>query len=549
MKLNFNKQKNTYLLLLFYGVVLSFVYLNIRDFGIHIEEKFHRLNGHYWLNYIATVFHFENLIEITKIKINEISDYSLSNVSYYNKYGIIFDLPMSFFEILFKIDDVNKIYYFKHLFSFLIFLLSSLVFYRILQDRYENFFLSFIGISLYVCSPRIFGDSFFYKDVLFLSFLTFTIYFFLKCIRNMSFNNVFLLSLFTAFSVNLRFFSIIIPFILFFVIIIKSFYLKNFKYMLKRFSSYFLLFFIILFITWPYLWSNPIINFFEIFSSLNKDLIDVKILFNENYFSNRALPDTYLVSWIIISSPIFQNFLFFFGFILYSLRICNRFFKIQSYSVYNDLWRGKREETDFVLFIFITIFYLLFLVFNAPLYNGWRLVYFLNIFFIYFAIYFLNYLKIKLRKKKTYENLFFIILIFSISLNYYSIVKYHPFQSLYFNNFFSERKINGFEGDYHGIGAKDFFERIIEIDDDKIINVAVASHTPLHRGLEALDVKIRDKFNVVGQEYHLAKYIYKNNISEVNSYINKKYEVPANFSKIYEKKIGKLIIYEVFQKD
>ena len=92
-----------------------------------------------------------------------------------------------------------------------------------------------------------------------------------------------------------------------------------------------------------------------------------------------------------------------------------------------------------------------------------------------------------------------------------------------------------------------FFERIIEIDDDKIINVAVASHTPLHRGLEALDVKIRDKFNVVGQSTiwlsTFTKYI-----SEVNSYINKKYEVPANFSK-FMKKIGKLIIYEVFQKN
>ena len=87
------------------------------------------------------------------------------------------------------------------------------------------------------------------------------------------------------------------------------------------------------------------------------------------------------------------------------------------------------------------------------------------------------------------------------------------------------------------------------MDNDVIINVAVASHTPLHRGLEALDFKIREKFNVVGQEYKLAKYIYKNNISEVNSLLNKKYEVPLNFSKIYEKKIGKLIIYEIFKKN
>ena len=54
---------------------------------------------------------------------------------------------------------------------------------------------------------------------------------------------------------------------------------------------------------------------------------------------------------------------------------------------------------------------------------------------------------------------------------------------------------------------------------------------------------------MVGQEYELAKYIYKNNISEVNSILNKKYEVPLNFSKVYEKKIGKLIIYEIFKKN
>ena len=64
-----------------------------------------------------------------------------------------------------------------------------------------------------------------------------------------------------------------------------------------------------------------------------------------------------------------------------------------------------------------------------------------------------------------------------------------------------------------------------------------------------MDAKKRSKFIVVGQEYEMAKYIYKNNISEVDSILNKKYEVPENFSKVYEKKIGKLIIYEIFKKN
>ena len=42
------------------------------------------------------------------------------------------------------------------------------------------------------------------------------------------------------------------------------------------------------------------------------------------------------------------------------------------------------------------------------------------------------------------------------------------------------------------------------------------------KGLEALELKERSKFIIVGQEYEMAKYIYKNNISEVNSILNKK---------------------------
>ena len=41
---------------------------------------------------------------------------------------------------------------------------------------------------------------------------------------------------------------------------------------------------------------------------------------------------------------------------------------------------GKREEVDFIFYFFLISFYFFFMILNAPLYNGWRLVYFLNIF-------------------------------------------------------------------------------------------------------------------------------------------------------------------------
>ena len=95
MKIDFNKQKNTYFLIFLYFFSLVIVFLNLQDQGIHIEEKFHRLNGLYWLSYILEIFGIVNLQEIVDIKINQISDYSLSRITEYNKYGVIFDLPLA----------------------------------------------------------------------------------------------------------------------------------------------------------------------------------------------------------------------------------------------------------------------------------------------------------------------------------------------------------------------------------------------------------------------------------------------------------------------
>ena len=118
---NLNKQKKSIILFFTYSVSILLALVVYKDYGIHIEEKFHRLNGHYWLNYISDQFGFDSIKEITEIKIREISDYTLSPVTVYNKYSIIFDLPTALLEILLNINNVQKIYYLKHILSFFYF--------------------------------------------------------------------------------------------------------------------------------------------------------------------------------------------------------------------------------------------------------------------------------------------------------------------------------------------------------------------------------------------------------------------------------------------
>lgn len=544
MKLNSYFEKT--ILILFYSLSVLIVFFTYQDYGIHIEEKFHRFNGLYWLNYISNLFGFSEIENITQIKMKEISDFSLSSISRYNKYSVILDLPTALIEILFNFGDVKNIYYLKHLISFCIFLLSSLFFFKILQFRFKNFFLSFLGLFLYITSPRILGDSFFYKDVLFLSFFTITFYFLIKATQKFDYRNLFFLGLFCSLSLNLRFFSILVPIFFVLVIIIKSFNTDQFKISIKKIIYFLLFFFIFLYIFWPYLWSNPISNFFDLFLSAKNNLVDVKIFYNNRFISNRLLPDTYILNWIFITSPFLQSILFSAGYLYCLSRFIKRLINVENSNTQNDLCKSNLEEIDFIFLIYLTLFYFFFILLSAPLYNGWRLVYFLNIFIIYFAINFLFNLKNIFRNKIRMILVF--ISFFLIGYNLIAIVKIHPFQSLYFSTLLSEKSKNSYEGDYHGIGTKHFYKKILEIDNKKIINVAVASHTPIQRGLESIQPKFRNRFIMVGQEYDKADYIFKNNISEVNSYLIKKYQIPKNFNKIYELKIDNVIIYEIFKK-
>ncbi len=151
-------------------------------------------------------------------------------------------------------------------------------------------------------------------------------------------------------------------------------------------------------------------------------------------------------------------------------------------------------------------------------------------------------------KKKIFKKIVFLILLISIVYNIVAIIAYHPFQSLYFNELIINEIDKKYEIDYHGLSGKNFFQQIDKLDNSEVIKIGVASHTPLHRSLEGIEEETKKKIYVVGQEFHNADYIYKNNISEVNPFLNNKYNIPKNFVKVYEFKVNKVLIYEIFKR-
>tara|TARA_B100000963_G_C22399801_1_gene568298 strand:- start:230 stop:730 length:501 start_codon:yes stop_codon:yes gene_type:complete len=154
---------------------------------------------------------------------------------------------------------------------------------------------------------------------------------------------------------------------------------------------------------------------------------------------------------------------------------------------------------------------------------------------------------INLKKKK--KNIIFIIIFILALFNLYEVKKFHPYQSLYFNQLIQGPKKQDFEIDYWGLAGVKFLKEIIKINKSEgKINVGVASFVPLERSLELLDKKTKNKFKIIGQNYKESDFIFRNNVSEVNMNYDKKYDVPKNFKKIDDFSIKGFIVYEIYKK-
>ena len=446
-------------------------------------------------------------------------------------------------ETILNIENSKNYFLMRHQATFVIFFISSIYFHFIIKSRFKNKIIIFFGFLLYISSPRIFGDSFYNnKDLIFLSLVTVSLYYFFEAINNLTNKNVVLFSFFAALTSALRILGLFLPItFLIFLILQKSSYKKK----IFSFSLLLIFFLSFLILLWPYLWSSPLNNFLYSFNIFSKYIIEIQMLFNGDYIYSNRLPMSYLPVWILITTPLITLLLFIYGYIFSFRRLYNRTLHIKDNVPFNDFWRGKNEKKDLIIFFMFNSIFIYVILFSPVLYTGWRHLYFLHSFIIYLGCFGLSLLRINFKNTK----IVFITIGILIFFTFYEIVKYHPFQSLYFNQLIQKTKKQEFEIDYWGLAGSKFLKEILALENSKErINIGVASYIPLERSIKLLNDDEKKLINIVGQEYKKAKYIFNNNLSEVNKLRNKKYLIPSNFRKISEYSINEFIVYEIYKK-
>ena len=327
-------------------------YFIFKDYSIYIDDPFHRTAGYFWLIYILDTFslNFE-ILQNLKSQIKDMEYYYDLVDGRLLYYGAIFDTLIAFFNNNFDYLNLGNPFHVKHFTNYIIFIISGIFYYNIILDRFKNKNLALLSSFIYFTSPRIFAESFYNsKDILFMSLTVMVIYYMIKLFQNFNFKKYIIAIVAFSYRYSSKNFRhlFVSSFSIFFVFLLFG---KDFKIGNNLFK---LLSFLIIcpFLTvffWPYLWSDPISNFIQIFITFSKYHWAGEVLYLGSYVSGQSLPWHYIPVWVLITTPPLFLILFLHGFIKVLQKLGENILKLEST---NKFWSSQEEKKDFFLFIF-----------------------------------------------------------------------------------------------------------------------------------------------------------------------------------------------------
>jgi hypothetical protein len=487
--------KYSYIIFLF-TISLLISILTYDYYGFAVDEYFQYKIGHTSYNYI-----FLEKKDLLSLKDSD--------------YGVAFELLLVFVEKILGLEDIRDVHLLRHISSHIFFLISGIFLYLLIYQIYENKILSSFGFLLLILNPSIYSHSFFNtKDIPFMSMFIICFYFGYKMSKDKNIANSIILGITSGLLMNIRimgalFFVISLGLILYELLRLKK-NIKDYNILL----IYFITTLLTLYITWPYLWGNPINNFIIAFSNMAHFRFDKYILFNGEFIKPSNLRWDYIPIWFSITTPILYLITGIIGIFLIVFKFISK-----PKDIIIDL--KLRANLTYILYFILPI--LVVILLKSVLYNSWRQLYFIYPAFIMLIIYTLNEIfKTKFKKSSIVIFSFFFIMILS------EMIINFPNQNIYFNELVNKKTPNylrdTFEMDYWGTSYKQSLEYILKNDPDEIITIAVSNFQGL-LNVMFLKESDRKRFNVLelgSENISEAKYFITNHNDKKDSTKNLK---------------------------
>jgi len=501
----------------FFGTGIVFLFFSFwvliglnhyKDFGISWDEDFAReLNGKKALDYMNGI--------------NK-EDYLQCSERYH---GPVFEIFLYKLDKIFKWKESQKIFYYRHLTTYLFYLLSAFCFYILCRKLFESVFIGLFATSLFLMCPKLFSDSFYNsKDSVNVAFMTLSLFSLHLFLLKPKIKSAVVHGIISGMFVSVRITGIIVSLTTLAAGFIKELFFPEKKFTSKYWINNFVFIVIAcasIILTWPVLWIGPIEQFSIAWKEMsNFSWISTTLYLGEYVWSNK-LPWHYVLGWIALSLPTFYLFLFLSGVVLL---------------IWDFIRRPVKSDFRFLfvllaLFLFITpivaVIYL-----NSVVYDGWRHLYFIYPCFVLVAAYTVfRILEIAGKHKKITTVLLCVPFIFVA----YDMIRLHPYQHLYLNSLYysnlGEARFN-MEMDYWGLTYKEGLTWIAKNDSRQKIKV-IADNYPGELNALILDKQDRWRITFVKQsedaDYFIGNYRWRRSEYEME---NEVYSIVVDKAKV-----------------
>lgn len=226
---------------------------------------------------------------------------------YDRTYGVAFELPLLFVELMLGLEDSRSIHLARHILTHLFFLTGGLFCYLLVRRMHGGRVLALFAMLLFLLHPRLYAHSFINtKDVPFLSMFMIVLFLIHRAFRKDDFAAFISCGMAVGVLTNIR----ILGLMLFAAVVglrlldlLQAGDWRERKRILATVGLFVAAGALILYATWPYLWSDPLGHFAEAFAHMADHPQMIHSLFQGAWLVGGNNPPHYIPTWIAITTP------------------------------------------------------------------------------------------------------------------------------------------------------------------------------------------------------------------------------------------------------
>ena len=342
-------------------------------------------------------------------------------------YGMAFELPLLLTERVLGLEDSRDIWISRHLITHLFFLGGGFFCYLLAYRLFGSRLLAALAMLMFLLHPRLYAHSFFNtKDIPFLSMFMICLYLTHRAFDRGAVWCFLILGVAVGVLINLRIMGATL-----FVAVLTMQFLDllhtdaDRKRVLSSAAVFVLSSLLTVYVSMPYLWSDPLGRSMEWFYTFSQHPSNVYQLFRgERFWSRDIHPPEYVPVWMSITTAPIMLVLGVTGMLVVLMRgACN---------LRDVVFRNARLRFGFLLIGCFVLPIVAVVVLSSNVYNGWRQMYFLHAPFCLLAVFGIRWLVSTARDRRVRFAGYGAVGA-GLAAVAASMASIHPDQNLYFN--------------------------------------------------------------------------------------------------------------------